>query len=60
MMNLICERFGCKEWLKEHGFNSWEALHTSLMKDETRLTQRVPDLGQAVANSSNDDVAPSG
>ena len=24
------------------------------------LTQRPPDLGQAVANPSNDDVAPSG
>jgi hypothetical protein len=33
-----------KEWLKEHGFNSWEAFHTSLMKDETRLTKREPDL----------------
>lgn len=32
-----------KEWLKEHGFKSWEALHTSLMKAETRLTKRAPD-----------------
>jgi hypothetical protein len=22
-----------KEWLKEHGFSSWEKLHTLLMKD---------------------------
>jgi hypothetical protein len=32
-----------KVWLKEHGFESWEALHTSLMNGETSLTQRPPD-----------------
>ena len=32
-----------KEWLKEHGFESWEALHTALMNGETSLTPRAPD-----------------
>jgi len=36
-----------KKWLKKHGFKSWEALHTSLMKDETRLTKREPDGGKS-------------
>lgn len=31
-----------KAWLKEHGFKSWEALHTALMNDETSLTKREP------------------
>ena len=34
-----------KEWLKEHGFKSWEALHTALMNGETSLTQRAVDSG---------------
>lgn len=32
-----------KAWLKEHGFQSWEALHTALMNGETSLTQRRAD-----------------
>lgn len=32
-----------KAWLKEHGFKSWEALHTALMNNETSLTKRPPD-----------------
>lgn len=32
-----------KEWLKEHGFKSWEALHTALMNGETSLTKRGAD-----------------
>ena len=36
-----------KEWLKEHGFRSWEALHTALMNGETSLTQRGADLLKA-------------
>jgi len=32
-----------KEWLKKHGFESWEALHTALMNGETSLTKREPD-----------------
>jgi hypothetical protein len=26
-----------KEWLEQHGWRSWEALHTSLMKGEVDL-----------------------
>lgn len=32
-----------KVWLKEHGFESWEAVHTALMNGETSLTKREPD-----------------
>jgi len=32
-----------KEWLKDHGFESWEALHTALMNGETSLTKHAPD-----------------
>lgn len=32
-----------KEWLKDHGFESWEALHTALMNGEASLTKREPD-----------------
>jgi len=39
-----------KEWLKEHGFKSWEALHTALMNDETSLTQRGADSLKAGRN----------
>jgi hypothetical protein len=38
-----------KAWLKENGFESWEALHTALMNDTTRLTKRAPDLGVRAA-----------
>ena len=38
-----------KVWLKEHGFESWEALHTALMNGETSLTQHVPDVANATA-----------
>lgn len=38
-----------KEWLKEHGFRSWEALHTALMNGETCLTQYAPDVAKAAA-----------
>ncbi len=40
-----------KEWLKEHGFKSWEALHTALMNGETSLTQRGADSLKAGRNS---------
>ena len=33
-----------KTWLKEQGFESWEALHTSLMNGETSLTKRAADV----------------
>ena len=33
-----------KAWLKEHGFKSWEALHTALMNGKTSLTKRPPDV----------------
>ena len=36
-----------KEWLKEHGFESWEALHPALMNGETSLTPRVPDMWES-------------
>lgn len=36
-----------KEWLKEHGFKSWEALHTALMSGETSLTQHALDGGES-------------
>lgn len=26
-----------KQWLTEHGFSSWEVVHTKLMKGHTRL-----------------------
>lgn len=32
-----------KAWLKENGFESWEALHTALMNGTTRLIQRAAD-----------------
>lgn len=38
-----------KVWLKEHGFESWEALHTSLMNGETSLTQHAPDVANVTA-----------
>ena len=38
-----------KEWLKQHGFKSWEALHTLMMKVETRLTLRAVDEWRALA-----------
>lgn len=49
-----------KEWLKKHGFESWEALHTALMNGETSLTMREPDLskaGEISQQSSNQSVA---
>lgn len=39
-----------KEWLKENGFKSWEALHTALMNGETSLTQRGADSLKAGRN----------
>lgn len=36
-----------KEWLKDHGFESWEALHTALMNGEASLTKREPDAGES-------------
>jgi len=39
-----------KTWLKEHGFQSWEALHTALMNGETSLTKREPDKRDSAAS----------
>ena len=36
-----------KVWLKEHGFESWEALHTALMNGETSLTKPAPDAWES-------------
>lgn len=33
-----------KDWLKKHGFRSWEALHTALMDKELRVV-RVKNKG---------------
>lgn len=41
-----------KEWLKEHGFKSWEALHTALMNGKTSLTPLAPDSGYAPAKKA--------
>ena len=41
-----------KEWLKEHGFESWEALHTALMNGETSLTPREPDKRDSAASQA--------
>lgn len=38
-----------KVWLKEHGFESWEALHTALMNGETSLTKHAPDVANVTA-----------
>jgi len=38
-----------KEWLKDHGFESWEALHTALMNGETSLTKHAPDARESGA-----------
>ena len=43
-----------KEWLKQHGFNSWEALHTLMMKVKTRLTLRAVDEWRALAKSDGE------
>jgi len=29
-----------KEWLKEHGWGSWEALHTALMRGDVLLFKK--------------------
>ena len=39
-----------KTWLKVHGFQSWEALHTALMKGETSLTPLALDGGNSAAS----------
>lgn len=41
-----------KEWLKEHGFKSWEALHTALMSGETSLTQHALDTATPSDNAT--------
>lgn len=41
-----------KEWLKEHGFQSWEALHTALMNGETSLTPRAADVAKALSEKT--------
>jgi len=40
-----------KVWLKEHGFESWEALHTELLSGRARLTPRAAD-GYAASQQS--------
>jgi hypothetical protein len=37
-----------KEWLKENGWQSWEALHTSLMNSTTHLLSGAVDARQAL------------
>jgi len=39
-----------KLWLKSHGWQSWEALHTALMKDAVCLVS-----GKVVASQTSDD-----
>lgn len=51
-----------KAWLKEHGYKSWESLHTALMNGETRLTKRAADVRKAgrkkVSSKSKVTVSP--
>lgn len=41
-----------KVWLKVHGFQSWEALHTALMNGKTSLTKREPDKRDSSASQA--------
>lgn len=36
-----------KQWLRENGWQSWEALHTALMKGTARLTLDVKNISRA-------------
>jgi hypothetical protein len=58
--NKVREGIYLYHWYKERGANDRALQSLRFALTWSRLTKRAPDLGQAVANDDNDDVAPSG
>ncbi len=43
-----------KNWLTEHGWGSWEAVHTALLKGLVKLVKVAPAINQQIQGEDKD------